>query len=125
MPNYDEKTGIHYGVIHQGKVLQSWCDESEPESDSDDEHIGWSYEKEGYICTQGEPPNIMLIKSPYYTLARPCSPCYPNAGDLDSTENGTFKTYCFGHDDWFDGPAPYPVYSVKTNELIAVPEYLK
>ena len=28
--NIDVKTGIRYGVIHQNKVLQVWCDTSEP-----------------------------------------------------------------------------------------------
>jgi hypothetical protein len=28
--NFDPETGIHFGVISQGEVLQVWCDSSEP-----------------------------------------------------------------------------------------------
>ena len=66
-------------------------------------------------------PDIFITKSPYFTYAQFCSPCAPGAGylmnPLDKPDNGN-KTYCFGH-DWFEGgKAPYPVYSVKTGKLV-------
>jgi hypothetical protein len=84
--------------------------------------------------------DIMIIKSPYYTYAQFCSPCAPGAGYLMNwfkMENGYSpetlgieqfekmaqaagfpKVYCFGH-DWFgNGIAPYPVFNVETGELV-------
>lgn len=63
--------------------------------------------------------NLFIFESKYFTYARFCSPCYPGAGDLDSPdkEHGV-KTYCLGHDYYYEGKAPYPVYSVETGELI-------
>lgn len=62
--------------------------------------------------------DIFVEKSPYYTLCRFCSPCAPGAGDLGSPLQDGIKAYCFGHDFFDDGKAPYPVYSVETNELV-------
>jgi hypothetical protein len=77
-----------------------------------DEPQGWSYNDDGYECVDCLDNDIMILKSPYYTLAQFCSPCVPGAGDLDSTDEDGVRTYCFGH-DWFeDGTAPYPVYAV-------------
>ena len=62
--------------------------------------------------------DIFITKSPYYTTCTFCSPCAPNAGDLSHPVDGGVKAYCFGH-DWFEeGKAPYPVFSVKTGEEI-------
>jgi len=73
---------------------------------------GYQYIGEGYEAISILDTDILLVKSPYYTLARPCSPCVPNAGNLNSTESGYIKTYCFGP-DWFeDNKAPYPIYDV-------------
>ena len=68
--------------------------------------------------------DIFIFKSEYYTYAQFCSPCAPGACYLlsplsDDAISDNNKCYCFGH-DWFDsGTAPYPVYSVETGELVA------
>ena len=121
--NMNQKTGVRYGVIHQNHVLQAWCDSSEPdypECDCGDfcecEPYGFIYNSDGYKCSSDEYGDIFILESPYYTLSELCSPCAPNAGYI--INSGDYKAYCFGH-DWFeDGKAPYPVYSVETNELI-------
>ena len=60
--------------------------------------------------------DIFVILSPYYTLCEYCSPCAPGAGYL--INEGDVKAYCFGH-DWFDdGKAPYTVYSVETDRIV-------
>lgn len=83
-----------------------------------DEPIGWNYDADGYVLTDCLDSDIMVIKSPFYTRAQFCSPCVPGAGNLDSSDEDGAMTYCLGH-DWFeDGVAPYPVYSVETNELV-------
>lgn len=65
-------------------------------------------------------PDIFIIESKFYTWCQFCSPCAPGAGYLENYTDPHvgIKAYCFGH-DWFeDGKAPYPVYSVKTNEEV-------
>jgi hypothetical protein len=65
--------------------------------------------------------DIFVMQSPYYTYAQFCSPCAPGACYLMNPvepSHGNNRCYCFGH-DWFDeGKAPYPVYSVETNKLV-------
>lgn len=146
--NLDVATGIRYGVIHQNDVLQAWCDSSTPaysdacpycgngegleagmtcpecdntltHNDFDcQENLGCDYNQDGYFATSGAEGDIFIIRSPYYTKAAFCSPCAPGACYLTNPCDDGEKAYCFGH-DWFDeGKAPYPVYDVKTNEMI-------
>lgn len=82
------------------------------------EPASFYFEDKEYSAEQGaEDVDIFILRSPYFTYSQYCSPCAPGAGYLmnplnELDENN--KTYCFGH-DWFeDGKAPYPVYSVKT-----------
>jgi hypothetical protein len=78
-----------------------------------DEPLGWKLDNGEYLATQsGDDSDIFVIKSPYFTHAQFCSPCAPGAGYLGNPCADGPKTYCFGH-DWFDeGQAPYPVYRV-------------
>lgn len=62
--------------------------------------------------------DVMILKSPYYTHAAFCSPCAPGAVHLENDTPDGEKGYCFGH-EWFkNNTAPYPVYSVATNDLV-------
>lgn len=170
--NRNKKTGIRFGVIPQGEVLQAWADSSEPDygqpgelecphcGKTNDSALRWgeeiececgesfeaevpdmaepqgfNYEGDGYVCEQFDTPDIFVEESPYFTYAQFCSPCAPGAcyllNPLDTTEpentpdgvsfHDVFqnnKCYCFGH-DWFEsGVAPYPVYSVETGQLV-------
>ena len=84
-----------------------------------DEPQGWSFSGDGYELVDCLDSDIMVLKSPYYTMAPFCSPCVPGAGNLNSARDGGVKAYCLGH-DWFeDGKAPYPVFSVETSQLVA------
>jgi hypothetical protein len=82
------------------------------------EPVSWEFndEKEG---VQGVPALdntcFIVIKSPFYTYARPCSPCVPNAGDLDNAgEDESTKCYCPPL-NWFEeGKAP-PIWQVADN----------
>lgn len=78
-----------------------------------------SHLDDGDYKTQRDGDNdVFILKSPYYTHAQFCSPCAPGAGHLSHPVEGGVKTYCFGH-DWFDdGEAPYPVYEVATGNLV-------
>jgi hypothetical protein len=67
--------------------------------------------------------DFFVEDSPYYTYAAFCSPCAPGACYLLSPlaqehRSNNNKCYCFGHDYFDKEIAPYPVYSVATNELV-------
>jgi len=110
------------------------------------EPIGFNIDDGEYKAFSDDTGDIMIIKSPYYTYAQYCSPCAPGAGYLmnwfkpdyplnkaskedipyswgieynrQAEAAGFPKVYCFGH-EWFDnGTAPYPVFSVETGELV-------
>ncbi len=91
-----------------------------------DEPLSHNYSDEEYEASQGgDDCDIFVTRSPFYTYAPFCSPCAPGAGylgsalpsataghDLDDLRPTGVKTYCFGH-DWFDdGKAPYRVFRV-------------
>lgn len=76
---------------------------------------------DGYEGMLDSSCDAWVFKSPYYTRAAFCSPCAPGACYLASPCEAGEKAYCFGH-DWFDEEAPYPVYSVETDELISRPQ---
>jgi hypothetical protein len=87
-----------------------------------EEQLGATLDDEEYKAFEDSHYDIMILKSPYYTHAQFCSPCAPGAGYLLNPCDDGPRTYCFGH-DWFDdGKAPYPVYSVATGELVTPKE---
>jgi hypothetical protein len=102
------------------EVYNEETNETEPCEDCEDgtiendmvEAIGFEYSDEGYQASCGEDGDIFITKSPYFTYCMYCSPCAPGAGYLMSPNPAGIMTYCFGH-DWFEsGKAPYPVYDV-------------
>lgn len=120
MYNYDHKKGIHYGVISIHDVLQTWADSARPvyypgrpSASGDNPVKRWEYKGEGYHLIQfADDFTIFVCKSPFYTRTAPCSPCAPNAGDLNTYKPDGIKTYCLDG-SWFeDGQAPYPVHKV-------------
>jgi len=107
-----------YKEIHRGREYA--CDECKVTFDGQDafgdEPNGWVLDDGEYKATSNSEGDIFILKSPYYTKAAFCSPCAPGACYLTSPCEDGAKAYCFGH-DWFDGGvAPYPVYSVETNK---------
>lgn len=113
-----------------------------------EEALGYYYVQDGYQAACGDDEDIFITKSKYFTYAQFCSPCAPGAGYLMNpfvnywkntgtnqegimapedypddyklkAENAGYpKVYCFDH-DWFeDGKAPYPVFSVETGEIV-------
>jgi hypothetical protein len=107
----DWNTGKDYACVECKQVF--WSDRV-----FSDEALGYSYTGDGYKLTDCLDSDVFVLKSPYYTFAQFCSPCVPGAGNLDNPCTDGPKTYALGH-DWFeDQIAPYPVYSVKTGELV-------
>ena len=174
MPNYDEKTGIHFGVISPNSICQetlndlcdksvdtiyeesknemikdlnAFCDnnglsihnipsdeiiEEWNQSYQNDNH-GYEYEDQEYtlkICDDNF--GIFVIKSPYYTYTRLCSPCAPNAGALDNPViqerlgeipndifmHNTVKAYCLPKEFFDDeySKIPYRYYRVDNDK---------
>lgn len=157
MSNYDEKTGIRYGVIsphsisswslndiydqgtdpiyESGKkefedglkeVIREYCDnnanldiaDNDINIDSimdqwNDNYSGndsgiMDYSDSEYdLHVSGDNFGIFVMRSPYYTYCRGCSPCAPGAGDLDSPIEKdpeyplSGMTLCLGP-EWFD-----------------------
>lgn len=93
-----------------------WSDEVYPE-----EALGWFLDNGEYKAEQDDMGDIFILESPYFTYAQFCSPCAPGACYLNNPLNEAKDNnmcYCFGH-DWFEGgKAPYPVYSVKTGKVV-------
>jgi len=87
------------------------------------EPIGYDYAPDSSdYKTESSDLGIYVIKSPYYTRCKFCSPCCPGAGDLDSPTDEGVKTYCFGYDMFDkDNPCPYPVYNVSDDSLVSPP----
>lgn len=90
---------------------------------------GDCYEDGEYLCRQnGDDPDVFVVRSPYFTFAQFCYPYFTPAPDAyhldhptdDPTDDGE-RTYCYGHDWFAGGGAPYPVYSVATGELVPPP----
>lgn len=84
-----------------------------------EEPNGFTYESNGYIAFQnGDDSDIWLTESPYFSRCQYCSPCAPGAGYLLNEVSDGIKTYCFGH-DWFEsGKAPYTIYDAKTGKEV-------
>lgn len=134
--NINHESGIRFGVIPQHDVLQAWADTSEANYGECEEHgddcpddcmlmeeaepISFCVDDGEYLAECDDSGDIFITKSPFFTYAQFCSPCAPGACHLrnpvDPDPNN--KCYCLGH-DWFeDEAAPYPIYSVKTGELV-------
>lgn len=108
----------------EGKGDDRWCPKCEAVRSYDeclaDDPIGYQYLGDGYKLVDCLGTNVMVLKSPFYTLAKFCSPCVPGAGDLDEPDEDGVKSYCLGH-EWFEeDSAPYPVYSVETGNRVVV-----
>jgi hypothetical protein len=84
-----------------------------------DEPLSFTLDDGEYKAEQGSDGDIFIFSSPYYTYAQFCSPCAPGACYLmNPTDTDGPKAYCFSH-DWFDGgKAPYPVYRVSDGTLV-------
>ncbi len=85
------------------------------------EPSGFAVNDKEYSASCGDCGDIFILRAPFFTYAQFCSPCAPGAcylaNPLDEPCDNN-RAYCFGH-DWFEGGvAPYPVYSVETGELV-------
>lgn len=84
-----------------------------------DEPISFYVDDGEYLAEQSrDDGDIFIVRAPYFTRAQFCSPCAPGACYLPNDCTDGERAYCFGH-DWFDGGrAPYPVYRVTDDSLV-------
>ncbi len=86
---------------HCRDVIIEWL-ENELSDSYEAQDTVYRYEEDGYkILFLTGSNNLMVLKSPYTTAVRLCSPCYPNAGDLDSPDTKGFEAYAL-EPDWFE-----------------------
>lgn len=138
----DDLMEIEYG---EGAVEEAW--DIIQDAFNDHYHCedpDWLYEHDGYKATNCLNFDVMLLASKFFTFAQFCSPCVPGAGNLDhpftgkavphgyykgwaeqfqfeAEQNGFAKCFCWSH-DWFEGGrAPYAVFEVGTNKFIPAP----
>lgn len=96
------KCGVYFGSDDLGDV----------------EPIGQRLDDGEYVATApagsfASDDDVFIERSPFYTFAPFCSPCAPGAVYLrDAGPAGDARGYCFGHDWFAGGVAPYPVFSV-------------
>jgi hypothetical protein len=100
------------------------CGQDVEDGDRDTvEPVSFYIQDETYTAEQqADDSDIFIIKSLYFTYAQFCSPCGPGACYLlnpleEPVENN--RAYCFGHEMFERGVAPYPVYDVETGTLIS------
>lgn len=82
------------------------------------ESIGAKCTDSEYDAFCGDCGDIFITRSPYFTRAAFCSPCAPGACYLMSPCEDGERAYCFGHDYFESGRAPYPVFSVETGQEV-------
>lgn len=80
------------------------------------DECGWYYKDDEFYAEYHPDLNDWLImKSPYYTFCKGCSPCLPGAGHLEEPMADDIfgrKTYCLPNEFFEEGLAPYLYYSV-------------
>lgn len=127
--NINIETGIRYGVISTNN-LNYFFDDAEPvypeiEAPEDDfdclEPLYFQIKDGGLQAhTFWDTQCIMITHSEYYTFTRLCSPCVPNAGNLDSPDEMGYKTYCLGHDFFGIEGAPYRVFRISDDSEVII-----
>ena len=147
---YMTGTDPHYqcGIDEITRDYKNECEESEMEFNQDvldsriqdfsdsycnpDGQMDYS-DTEYDLHVSGDNFGIFVMRSPYYTYCRSCSPCAPGAGDLDTPYaewpdmDQCDKTLCLGP-EWFDTEKfeysrkiPYRVFRVD-DDVEVVPE---
>ncbi len=102
-PNYNAELEMHYGVFDPRNIdffYETIIECGDPLLDEDEEYpedegppgtcdgevaVAYSEDDVDYLLEWlGGAPIVFVLNSPWYTRCQPCSPCCPNAGDLDA-----------------------------------------
>jgi len=71
---------------------------------TEEEEYAYEYEHKGkavklLVSWLGGAPLIWVLESPFITYCRPCSPCVPGAGDLNSPDADGMVAHCLPPED--------------------------
>jgi|GEM_PF-1506189 len=117
-PRYERRAGYYATCPACEKLVR----EDDTIGEEPSRHV---LKDEGYEGMLDSSQDAWCFKSPFFTRAAFCSPCAPGAVSLSSPCDDGERAYCFGH-DWFEGgAAPYPIYSVETGDVVRSPEDLQ
>jgi len=113
--DYDEDHHDSYEIL-SGKWAEYACLKCQCAFDTSEalpeQPLRLYYVDDNYAIESCLDSDLIITKSPFYTLAAFCSPCVPGAGSLDSPTPDGIRTYCLGP-EWFEpAQAPYPIYVV-------------
>lgn len=105
----DEVRGLLEDLLSPNRLEDAMACIEELLGEEDINNDGATYSFEGIDGVSGHYDTnnniVMIYKSDYFTMCRLCSPCYPNAGDLDSFDTLGFDTYSPPL-DWWDAEDP-------------------
>jgi hypothetical protein len=106
-PEEDNMRCRRCGIIS----LQECCAPEDP--------IAWVFQGEQYVLHQSQgSPDIFVLRSPYLTFGRYCSPCAPGAVYLKDYHRFGAPAFCLDP-SWFDGGvAPYGVWRIDDHTLV-------
>lgn len=130
LSNFNPETGVHYGVISihsvsswflddiyqngTDNIFEGFINELKNQGKTDDEiqdeidcydscgYTDISYSDDDYDLWLNE-NTIFVSRSPVIVKCRMCSPCCPNAGDLDSIDKNGIPTYGLKPEDLRSG----------------------
>ena len=89
------------GPEHSHDEMIDWL-ENELSDSYEAQDTTYRYEEDGYrILFFTGTNDLMVLESPHTAKVRLCSPCAPNAGDMDSLDPDGYETYALGP-DWFE-----------------------
>lgn len=119
--NRSDKTGIHYGAIYANALCEWWpdlIDNPDTLIDSECNHCALNQKKDSELefdCAECELANhiharsdngveyitttlggailFIIVDSPHTGRYSKCSPCVPNAGDLEEPDSNGILTY--------------------------------
>jgi hypothetical protein len=128
LKEFCESHNINYDHLNTDTFIDVYNDSYE----SDGSGIMDYSDKEYDLHVSGGNFGIFVMKSPYYTYCRGCSPCAPGAGNLDSSfdpddheiTEGYHRALCLGP-EWFDKEEseyskkiPYRVFRVDNDQEV-------
>ena len=126
IPNIDNKTGIHYGVIPVNELFPEifyeechsvyHCNDCEYIDEWDSGHCAVCDSYSNLVGEKGdnlfmqlsEQGDVWVFNSPYTTLCSLCSPCAPNAGYLTDQSEVGVQTYC-PPPEWLITPGEFKI----------------
>ena len=125
--NINPETGIHYGILSAHEFDPEWlydslrtaykcdgCPFNDPrkppaECDHCENYTLYYNDGELSLSLDTDTNNVWIFKSPCTTHCGLCSPCAPNAGDLEAQDPDGYEAYC-PPPAWLAEPGKYKIW---------------